>query len=153
MAVKLFVKLQVPTIELKVSAKDAAGIKDSILVGFKRYEISDAQKRLNILQDLLTSAQADNSLDSQALDVFIKNEVIYIKQAKLELEEDGKTRELVIQDTRTTKPIEELWANNEEALDVLTTAYLASSPYRLSLILSAQKALFNSDYSEAEVKN
>ncbi len=153
MSVRIFAKLQTPVIELKVSAKDAAGNKDSILVGFKRYEVKQGQDKLILLQEHLNSAHADSSIDSQALDTFVKSEIVYIKQAKLDLEEDGKAKELIIQDTRTTKPIAGLWDDSDGALDVLTNLYLCSSPYRLALILATQKALFNSDYSEAETKN
>ena len=43
MAVKLSVKLQSPTIEILVKAKDASGATDSIVVGFKRYEAKEAK--------------------------------------------------------------------------------------------------------------
>jgi len=153
MSVRIYAKLQTPTIELKVAAKDAAGTKDTILVGFKRYEVPAAQAKLLSLQELLGSIQSESIQDSQALDAFVKAEIIYIKQAKLDLEEEGKVRELIIQDSRTTKPIAGLWDDSDGALDVLTNLYLASSPYRLALILASQKALFNSDYSDGEIKN
>lgn len=153
MSIRIYAKLQTPTIELKVSAKDAAGIKDSITVGFKRYEVKQSQEKLVALQELLTTLQAESSEDSEILNAFVKSEVVYIKQVKLDLEEDGKSKELLIQDTRSTKPIAGLWDDSDGALDVLTNLYLASSPYRLALILATQKALFNGDYSDAELKN
>lgn len=154
MATKLYIKLQTPTIELLVKAKDVSGAKESMLVGFKRYETITAQEKLTTLQDLLADAQANN-LNSSSLDKFIKEEIVYIKQAKLELydEVSKATKDLLIQDTRTAKPNDGLWETSEQCLDVLLDLYLSSAPWRLSLILMGQKALLNNDYSEAEVKN
>ena len=153
MTIRIFAKLQTPTIELKVQALDAAGTKDSILVGFKRYEITQAQVKLLALQELLANIKDDSDADQKVLDAFVKEEIVYIRQAKLDLEEDGKNKELIIQDTRTTKPIAGLWEDSDGAIDALTDLYLASSPYRLALILATQKALFNSDFSGEERKN
>ena len=153
MTIRIFAKLQTPTIELKVQALDAAGTKDSILVGFKRYEITQAQVKLLALQELLSNIKDDSDADQKVLDAFVKEEIVYIRQAKLDLEEDGKNKELIIQDTRTTKPIAGLWEDSDGAIDALTDLYLASSPYRLALILATQKALFNSDFSGEERKN
>jgi hypothetical protein len=153
MALQLFIKLQTPTIELPVRAKDAAGTKDSMLVGFKRYELTQSQEKLNTLQELLKEAESANSLNSTLLDSFIKDEIVYIKQAKLDLADNGVSKELIVSDTRTVKPIADLWGTGEECLSVLLEMYLSSAPYRLALILATQKALLNNDYSEAEVKN
>ena len=153
MAAKLFIKLQTPTIELKVSAKDAAGIKDSFIVGFKRYELAAAQSKLEQLQDIFTSISKDSSMESKELNSFIKNEIVFLKQLKLDLADDnGSSKELAITDTRTVKPNEGLWESADECLAVLLDMYLSSAPYRLSLITALQKALLNNDYSEAEVR-
>jgi len=155
MAIKINIRLQSPTIELPIKAQDASGAKDSLVVGFKRYEITEAQNKLDKLQEILSESQDAGSLNSTALDTFVKAEIVYIKQAKLELYDDETktTKDLVIADTRTSKPNESLWVDADSCLDVLTSMYLSSAPWRLSLILAAQKALLNSDYSGAEVKN
>lgn len=154
MAAKLFIKLQTPTIELKVSAKDAAGTKDSFVAGFKRYELATAQTKLEQLQEIFESVSKGTSLDSKELNTFIKNEIVFLKQIKLDLaDENGSSKELSIADTRTVKPNEGLWESADECLAVLLDMYLGSAPYRLSLITALQKALLNNDYSEAEVKN
>jgi hypothetical protein len=154
MAVKLFIKLQTPTIELKVSAKDAAGNKDSFTVGFKRYDLATAQVKLEQLQNIFEAVSKETALDSKELNTFIKNEIVFLKQLKLDLEdENGNSKELSVADTRTVKPNESLWETADECLAVLLDMYLGSAPYRLSLITALQKALLNSDYSEAEVKN
>ncbi len=153
MAIQIAIKLQTPTIELPVKAKDASGAKDTILVGFKRYPIEEAQAKLDTLQSLLDSADKVKSLESTELDNFITNEIVYIKQIKLDLNENGKSRELAIADTRQVKPIADLWETGDECLSVLLKMYLSSAPYRLALILAGQKALLNNDYSQDELKN
>jgi len=147
------IKLQSPTIELPVKAKDASGTRDNLLVGFKRYPIEEAQDKLDNIQILLEGADRVKSLQSAELDTFITNEVVYIKQAKLDLDENGKVREFTIADTRQVKPIADLWENGDECLSVLLKMYLSSAPYRLALILASQKALMNNDYSADELKN
>lgn len=154
MAVKLSVKLQSPTIELIVKAQDASGAKDTIKVGFKRYEVKEAKAKLDELSEILSNAPQD-MVDVPEIDNFIKKEVVYILQANLELEDtDTKTNKtLLVQDTRTVKPNESLWGDASECLVVLLDLYLSSAPWRLSLLLAAQKALLNNDYSVAEIKN
>jgi hypothetical protein len=154
MATKLYIKLQTPIIELTVKAKDVSGAKESIIVGFKRYETKESQEKISKLQDLLTDSADTNSV-SISLDTFIKGEIEYIRQARLELadSETGRNTELTIADTKTAKPNDSLWATPDECLAVLLDLYLSSAPWRLSLILALQKALFNNDYSDAEIKN
>lgn len=152
MAVKLFVKLQTPTIELKVEAKDVSGSKEYINIGFKRYEIKEAEAKI---EQLKTVSEDFKNLDTNEVIKFIKNEVVYIKQAKVELFDDelNLPKDLVISDTRTVKPNEGLWGTPDECLAVLLDLYLASAPWRLSLIIALQQALINVDYKEAELKN
>lgn len=150
MALKVFVKLQTPVIELKVEAKDASGAKDSLVVGFKRYEVKETESKLEQLQTIFSS-MAENP---DEIIKYIKNEVVYIKQAKLLLEdENGKEKELTIVDSRVVKPVETLWETSEECLDTVLDLYLSSAPYRVSFMTALQKALINNDYSEGELKN
>jgi len=157
MAQKLCIKLQAPTIELKVQAKDVSGAKDSMLVGFKRYEIKESQERIEKLQELLKATEGTVSNDPSmiALDNYVKSEIVYLKNVNLDLvdEATGKSNALSIQDTRSAKPNDSLWGSADECLVVLLDLYLSSAPWRLSLILAAQKALFNADYSEEAAKN
>lgn len=151
---QLFIKLQTPTIELKVTAKDASGAKDNFLVGFKRYELKETDAKLKALQEIMEEATKGDSLVQTELDKFIKNEIVYLKQIRLDLvDEKGNPKEYNIQDTRSVKPYETLWESPDECLAVLLEMYLASAPYRVSLIASLYKALLNNDYSEAEAKN
>ena len=155
MALQLYVKLQTPTIELQVKAKDASGSKDTFVVGFKRYDLKETEGKFTALQEILEDVQNENNLNSDALNKFVKAEIVYMKAAKLELYDNIKDtiKELSIPDTRTAKPVETLWETSDECLDVLLDLYLASAPYRVSLISAMQKALLNNDYSEGELKN
>lgn len=145
MAVKLNLKLQTPTVELKVVAKDPSGAIDTILVGFKRYHYNEAKDKF----EALTTADAETSIDA-----VLKEEIVYIKQMKLSLEdEEGKSKDLTIVDTRTQKPVEFLWGSPEECLSVLVDSLLDSTPYRNSLIEAMNKALLNMHLGDDSVKN
>ena len=83
MALQLYVKLQTPTIELQVKAKDASGSKDTFIVGFKRYDLKETEGKFTSLQDILEDVQNENNLNSEALNKFVKSEIVYMKAAKL----------------------------------------------------------------------
>jgi len=154
---QLFVKLQLPTIELTVKSKDASGTKDYMLVGFKRYNVEDSQKQLKQLQHLLEaqveSIEENDRIETTELDLYIASQIVYIKQANLVYIEDGKETNLQIPDTRKAKPIADLWETSEDCLSVLVDLYLASSPTRSALTSSLQHALVNSDFDNGELKN
>ena len=143
MAKQLFIKLQTPTIELEVKAQDASGTEGSILVGFKRYPL-----------DQLASKFEPNATEEAKSDLdFFSAEIIYIKNATLEVYEDGKFLEdLVITDTRTAEP-NEFFQGAKEALDVLLGYYLNSAPWKDALITAYRTALLNTSFKEAELKN
>jgi len=154
---KLFIKLQTPTTELKVTAKDAAGVADSILVGFKRYEVKEAELKLKEFQEALQSQVDDSTEGSFAIeqvDAFISSQIVYIKQVRLEEQgDDGRTNSITIADTRKAKPYDTFWENPEECLDALLSMFLAASPWRVPLVTGLQKALVNADFEEDKVKN
>jgi hypothetical protein len=180
MAIELHVKLQTPTIELLVKAKDAAGNTDSIKVGFRRYELTEAQTKLEELsvlqreqytisrielQKLQTSLDNNNTLEEiaeptrtseelkDAVSVFLKGEIVYLAGIELTDTANEVSKKVLIKDTRQAKPNEPLWETPSECLDVLLDMYLASAPYRGSLIDAVQKALLNTDYKQAEQGN
>lgn len=169
MSKQLFVKLQSPTIELQVKAEDSSDTKAVITVGFKRYELDKTNIKLLDLQtllsnhlDLLTSKQDGESVDqsdldqtSKDVDNFIYEHVSYIKKAKLDMIDDstGEASELIVNDTRKAKPVEDFWENAEECLTALLDMYLASSPWRSSFIASLQAALLNANYNDGKLKN
>lgn len=179
MSVKIYIKLQSPSVELKVQAQDCSGAKDSIVVGFKRYDITESKAKATELQRLQTqlylntlvdlnkqyklanleqTAIADSPEISEeeaisSINKFIKDEILYIKDVSLTIEEDGKSKELKVADTRTAKPNEPLWVLPEECLSVLVDSFLESAPYRGSLIQAQQKALANVEFKDGEIKN
>lgn len=155
MALQLYVKLQTPTIELPIKAKDAAGNRDSFFVGFKRYPLKEAKIVLDKLQELYNDYKDSPDEFATKLDSLIKKEVVYIKGIKLDTIDDttGRVSELHIPDTRQAKPIETLWASPEECLDVLLDHLLECGPIRVSLNEAMTKALLNSDFEEDKVKN
>lgn len=60
MTKKLFVKLQTPSIELKVKATDASGTTSEVLVGFKRYDLSQLEAKFKEqTPDSATDTNAD----------------------------------------------------------------------------------------------
>jgi len=180
MSVKFFVKLQSPSVELKVQAQDCTGIKDNIVVGFKRYDIIKSKAKAEQLQDLQTQLYLNTMVDLaeqyklvnidnetkasaapriseeealESISQFIKDEILYIKDVNLTVEDNGIAKELKIADTRSAKPNEPLWATPEECLSVLVDSFLESAPYRGSLIAAQQKALANVDIKDGEIKN
>lgn len=154
---KLFIKLQTPSTELKVTAKDAAGVTDTLLVGFKRYEVLEAEAKLKEFQEALKAqidSAKDGAPDMAGVDQFISDQVVYIKQAKLEeQDEDGSSSTITISDTRKAKPFGTFWENPEECLDALLSMYLSASPWRVPFVTGLQKALVNADFEEDKVKN
>jgi len=155
---QLYVRLQTPVIELTVKAKDSSGANDKIVVGFKRYNLEEAEKQLKEFQEVIEQQLEDmqeGTAISEEVNSFIKDKVVYIKQAKLEIydTEADKTVELVIPDTRKAKPNEDFWESPDECLDALLDLYLSAAPWRSSLITALQKALLNMDYEAEQLKN
>lgn len=143
MAKKLYTKLQTPTVELTVTATDVAGNVNSIKVGFKRYTIEELQKKF----ENPTKLENETDLD------FLTKEIIYIKDATLEVYDNGVyVEDLVIKDSREVEP-NEFFQEPKEALAVLLGYYLNSSPWKNALLKSYQEALFNTNFAEGELKN
>jgi len=161
---QLFVKLQSPVIELPIVSKDSSGAKDSFLVGFKRFEVEESEKELHKFQSLLKeqmeAAKEEDSSGryvqaySTESDEFIKDKIVYIRQATLGVydSETDKTTNLTVADTRKAKP-NDFWENEEGCLDALLNLYLASSPTRSAIIAGMTKALLNTNYDEERIKN
>ena len=154
---QLYVKLQTPVIELTVKAEDSSKTKDSMIVGFKRYPLEEADKELKKFQQLLEEqldSMQEGTSDLEEVNNFIKSQIEYIKQAHVVIhDEAGKESELTVADTRKAKPNDGLWDDADSCLDALLDLYLSSTPYRSSLITALQKALLNMDYEEEQLKN
>jgi hypothetical protein len=152
---KLFVKLQTPTIELVLSAKDASGQIDKLTVGFKRLEAEDASKKLLELQKIFqTQADSVEDIDTTAIDAFVVAHVAYFKKVNLvTIDDNDQQSSLSILDTRKAKPFAGRWETPEECLAALLDMYLASSPWRPAFNEGVQKALVNADMDEGKLKN
>jgi len=153
---KLYVKLQTPTVELAINAKDSSGAKDNIIVGFKRYEANESTTQLTSLGKLFLeqSEKEVTEIDTTDLDIFIKSQIVYIRQAHLLLiDEDDKKTALDVMDTRKAKPVADRWETPEECLDALLDLYLASAPWRSALNIGLRKALTNAEFDEDALKN
>ena len=150
--IKLKLKLQSPTIELLVKARDASGNTDSFKIGFKRYEVEKTREKFKELTDINQRITEDNP-STEELDAFVIAEVIYVKGLAVDIEDKGIEKTINVADSRTAKPIETLWADEIECKDLLTSAALTSAPYRVAILEAMQKAFLNNDYSEAKVGN
>ena len=89
---KLVIRLKKPVIELVVEDKAVDGVRQKITVGFKRYEKDERDLKITEFD----SIQKEENFDvftSNALENFLKDQIVYIKQAVFELEdsETGKT--------------------------------------------------------------
>lgn len=146
MSKKLFVKLQAPSIELLVEAKDSSGEAAKMLVGFKRYEHKVSAEKLKEVENLSGQEAEDN---------FIKNEILYLKNVSVEVYDDvtgQKDSELKVADTRTAAQ-SAFWGGPEECLSVLVDHYLASTPWKAALTTAMFKALTNVKFEEDKLKN
>ncbi|MCK9622888.1 MAG: hypothetical protein M0R47_20425 [Methylobacter sp.] len=143
MAKQFYIKLQSPFIEMPVEAEDASGKVSSLLVGFKRYPTKEVEVKLNSFKDLTEDQYVE----------YLKNEILYIKNAVLEVYDGGVyVEDLVIEDTRTAKP-NEFFQEADNVLVVLLEYYLSSAPWKNSLFSAFIKSLYNVSFKEAELKN
>ena len=74
---------------------------------------------------------------------FYKDQVLFIKNASLLIEEDGVQRTISIADTRVIEPIESLWNTSEECLAVLLDYYFEEDSYKDSLPSLISSTIFN----------
>lgn len=145
MAKKLYVKLQTPTIEMPITAIDAAGVETTMFVGFKRYDLTEIVERI---------AQWE-LLDS--IEDLVRAEIIYVKDISVEIEDDetGKITPYLIKDTRNEKKIEGLWDTPEDCYQLVITKLFNSPPYKLAIIDTFNNIFLNTAAKtrEAELGN
>lgn len=75
MSLQLYVKLQAPTIELAIEAKDASKAKDKFIAGFKRYEIKETRKKFEEYQELLNASFAIVKQKSKASEKLLNDSI------------------------------------------------------------------------------
>jgi hypothetical protein len=153
MAQKLYVKLQTPTLELTIQAKDGGGTAGTVIAGFKRYPSEQGEVKLKEFQELLGRS---DDVGKAAITAFLSSEIVYLKKAPITVEdtETGLIKDIVVKDTRdAVKPNETLWDSPKECLDVLLEMFLDSNPWRVSLIEGVLKSLTNMDFNNDSAKN
>lgn len=144
---------QQPSIELPVSSKDGSNTKINIIVGFKRHKTLQAAERQKVYESIVSAENFDIN-DSQELDQFLKEEILYFKKVKLTAEDDqGKIININILDSRSAKAIETLWDNSDDCLNVLLDSYLEWTSWRVSFIEAVQVALVDTDFISGKIKN
>ena len=178
MTKRLFVKLQTPSVELPISATDASGASDKMIVGFRREDPKTASRLLDTYskltgdylrlllgqplegdvteEDSETVEYSRESIEEKEGEIssLIASSIIYIKGASLaEVDDDGKETKLTIQDTRKAQPKEDFWEDEASCLAALLDMYLAAPPWKSSLSSGYQKTLLNIDTSGAKRKN
>jgi hypothetical protein len=157
------------TIGVKVyDGSELESIKEHYLNNLSSAKITRWQKQLEALPEDLTLSEEvfeekltylESSINNwtknftKNMEDFCKQNVSYIKNASLVLEEGGKNIDLLITDTREAKPIESLWATPDECLAVLLDMYLEHPAYKDSLQLAIPKLVFNTDFLDGELKN
>jgi hypothetical protein len=125
------------------------------------YELEELAKDTSISEDELEqrteALERKISLRTKEFgdtkDDFCRKHIAYLKGVSLDLEEDGKVTELLINDTREAKPVDGLWDTPEECLVVLLDIFLDSVYYRSSLHDVVRDAVFTSDFKGLEAKN
>lgn len=148
--------------------KEMAEIRKEYLANFSTVKLSRWVKELEELREntslsetvfdekvsFLENAIAEkNQSFASFQNEFCHKHIVYIKNASLSLEENGKKTDLLIPDTREVKPIESLWETPEECLVVLLDMYLDSTSYQDSLYSATPSAVFNTDFKGEELKN
>lgn len=141
---KLYVKTQAPFVEIPTTSLDK---KLEILIGFKKYGLTKLQEKFETL----------GSLDEQALELYLRSEILYIKNASLtEYDEDTYeiVQEIAVSDTRTAPPLEGFWSDKAECLAVLLDTYLDSPLWKSSIYDSYNKSLTSDiTFDETQTKN
>ena len=145
--------VQQPSVEIPVTSKDGSGAGRTLIVGFKRYKTEEGAKRQKQYEDIVNTLDF-NILDSEELNSFIKEEVLYMRKLSLDCEDaEGKAITIKVPDTRTAKKVETLWESPEECLDVLLDAYFQWSSWRVSFIAAVQSALVDMNFEGDARKN
>ena len=103
-------------------------------------------------------ANIDSVIESQKIDSvkFINENVLYIKNASLLLQDGEFTKDLTITDTRDVKPVASLWESPEECLAALLELYLDNASFKDALIKVVTQTVFgtsDSERQEARTKN
>jgi len=151
--IKIRTKLQTPTVEIPVKPVDAAGQKDSFIIGFVGYGAKEADVKLNELTSIYNDENIEAGLRNVTIEEIIRKSIVFIKHLSLPIEDGDKTYTLNIADTRTAKEFEGVWTSPEECLSICLDVLFESQACRFAIINAYPKALNNTDFSELKAKN
>lgn len=151
---KLHVKLQTPVIEIKASAEDSGTGSDSLIIGFRRLPLKQADKQLDAFVkasgDWLEAVKAgvpEEELETlnELMQKIIIDNILYLRSVDLRVEntDTGDLQPLKVPDTRKAKKDEDFWETPAECLDVLLDMYFQVAPWRSSLSTAFQDAMVN----------
>jgi hypothetical protein len=164
---------------MKIAIKGAKASKEfpikvdgvSLTVGIKVYSVKDLSKirkeylgilntkELNELEDKVALHPENSSLVEELerlseakeaeMTSFYRKHILYIKDAVLETDET----DLIVSDTRDSQPIEGLWKDDKECLNVLLDLYFDNTSIAPLLTNAVTTVVFNSSYKEENLKN
>ena len=169
-----FLALQTPTVELTVNGTDPAGKQAHILVGFKRYELDEAQERMDVFSDKNKPVNELTKLEEEGVEIdrsswreasktvkesmseMLREEIVYFRNVQLFEPVVGKPTEFkkgpLIVDSRTFK--DEAVLGGKSCLDFLLDMHLASGLWRSALLSGMLSAINNYKLGqESAVKN
>jgi len=107
----------------------------------------DERGSLRVLVDNKSESQSKALLD------FYKKQIVYVKQAALEIEtEEGLAKDIRVSDTKSATPIESLWSSPEECLAVLLDTYFGVPAIKDSLFKDIIDTVLNI-HTDAKVGN
>jgi len=91
----------------------------------------------------------------EAIDSFIKELVLYVKNAVLEVIDDEtfeQSDSITIADTRSVES-NEFWQNSSECLQIIVESYMNSGSWKTDIMTKAFQALTNIKHEENAIKN
>ena len=141
---KIQLKLTTPVIEMPIEAVDVAGQKDRFIAGFRRTPLDETAALLE-KADLLAKEAKEEELHK-----LLKSQILYLKNATILYEENGKDKVLTIADTRKETVVQD----EEITLDFLLELFLSWPSYTTALIRAFYEVNLNTKLGQqAEIKN
>lgn len=144
---EFFLKTQTPTVELKVTAIDASGAKDSCFVGWKRPSAEEGGKLLEEWIALLDNTVEDSAFyaTDHPIQQFLRSRIVYIRDYQF-VNAEGKPA-FRLKDTRTAQENSSAWGEAENCLPWLLDLFLTSSPWWSAFSEALVSSLSNRDTS------
>jgi hypothetical protein len=153
--VKVYNSKELPEIREKFFALVANEELEQVVAQLERLDIEGdkttsefylQRKELRDRRDTINKEQIAKS------NAFYKEQVLFIRNATVEADEDGKKKDLVIADSRNASPVESLWSTPEECLAVLLDMFLSHPSIADSLTSEIANVVLNIN-TDAKAKN